>query len=131
MAKCPVCKEYLTGFEWTKTKTGKNWLADTSGNWHDCPENVGKYQKKTKFIILKSKDYRFCDLCGRWFLTEEANKKYPETNYIDFGWHIKTFHPNGEILDEYDFMIDGNENRKLCGKVKRTKPYKLKGKIVY
>jgi len=45
VTQCPICKEFLIGFKWTKTKTGKNWLADKDNKWHDCPKK--KFSKKT------------------------------------------------------------------------------------
>ena len=29
---CPRCKKGIYGYQWTKTKSGKNWLADKEGN---------------------------------------------------------------------------------------------------
>jgi len=43
--QCPICKEFLVGFTWTKTKTGKNWLKGKDDKWHDCPNK--KLSKKT------------------------------------------------------------------------------------
>lgn len=45
VTQCPICKEFLVGYKWTKTKTGKNWLADKDNKWHDCPNK--KFSKKT------------------------------------------------------------------------------------
>jgi hypothetical protein len=44
--KCPICNQFLVGFEWTKTAKGKNWLKHKEkGEWHDCPNK--KLKKKT------------------------------------------------------------------------------------
>lgn len=46
VVKCPICNQFLVGFEWTKTAKGKNWLKHKEkGEWHDCPNK--KLKKKT------------------------------------------------------------------------------------
>jgi hypothetical protein len=39
-ATCPACKKVLHGYQWTKTKTNKNWLMNTEGTWHSCGDKV-------------------------------------------------------------------------------------------
>jgi hypothetical protein len=43
--QCPICKEFLVGYNWAKTKTGKNWLKNKDDTWHSCPNK--KFAKKT------------------------------------------------------------------------------------
>jgi len=87
MAKCPICKQELSGFNWTKTKNNKNWLADKDGNWHDCPNNNGK----KKYVMSKASDFVFCNMCGNF--------------HEDLDEHVKKHHPRGEILDNIDYMV--------------------------
>jgi|TARA_B110000263_G_scaffold248585_1_gene263847 hypothetical protein len=45
VTQCPICKEFLVGYNWTKTPKGKNWLQHKENGWHSCPKN--KFAKKT------------------------------------------------------------------------------------
>ena len=46
MNKCPVCKQEVPGYNWTKTAKGKNWLQNSAGKWHSCPNNERKPSKR-------------------------------------------------------------------------------------
>lgn len=147
MAKCVVCKEFIVGFEWTPTKSGKKWLADKNGNWHDCPKSQSKFVRKSLFSTpLTAKDHEYCDMCDRWLITKECNERRPEIHYISREDHNEKFHPNGEILDDIDFIVptmidkDNGEKetiqesrmriRKEWNHSGRTEKYKLNGKYV-
>ena len=136
MAKCPVCKEFIDGYEWKVTKSGKKWLFNASGEGHDCPANQNKLSnsKYVKRVPLTDKDHIFCHLCGNWLLSEEAHIKYPKLHYISTKEHIKSLHPNGEILDDIDFKcVSDDEKEKIrikWNQPKRTTQYKLIGKFV-
>jgi len=129
LAKCPVCKQWLTGFNWTTTKNNKKWLKNSSGEWHDCPKNKGKYESNVKWIKLSKNDYEFCELCGRYGLKESTHLKYPKLSYISKKDHLNLHHPNHEILDDIDFMMFTDEEkerkRKEWGWSKRTTPYHI------
>ena len=45
VTQCPICKAFLVGYNWTKTKTGKNWIKHKEDGWHSCPNK--KFAKKT------------------------------------------------------------------------------------
>ena len=137
MAKCPVCKEFIDGYEWKPTKSGKKWLFSASGKGHDCPKSTSKFKSNetyVKRIPLIDKNFIFCNLCGNWLLNAEAHEKYPKLHYISMEVHIKTSHPNGEILDDIDFKaVSNNEKERIrikWNQPKRTTPYKLIGKFV-
>jgi hypothetical protein len=130
MAKCPICKEMIIGYEWTKTKSGKKWLANSDGKWHDCPKSTSKFSKTSdKWITLKAIDHEFCNMCDSWLITFNAKKKYPQLHYISMEDHIKTFHPNDEILDEIDMKPISEEQKEKFriswNKPKRTTIYVL------
>lgn len=66
MAKCPICKQWLTGFNWAKTKNGKNWLKNnSSGEWHDCPKNQGTFSKNIDLTYNPTfpPSFIFCGKC--------------------------------------------------------------------
>lgn len=146
MAKCPVCKEFINGYEWTVTKTGKKWLKSMNGQWHDCPKSTSKYtgKSKEKWFLLKAEDYIYCDMCGNWLLSPSTKEKHPDLHYISMDEHIKLQHPNNEILDRVDFIVpmlrevnDVRETeeqakdriRKEWKMEKRNNVYVLKGKF--
>jgi len=54
VTKCPICEQFLVGFNWTKTAKGKNWLKK-GDKWHDCPKNKSK--KKSSEGNMKIVDY--------------------------------------------------------------------------
>jgi|APSaa5957512493_1039668.scaffolds.fasta_scaffold26206_2 hypothetical protein len=55
VTQCPICKEYLVGYNWTKTQSNKNWIKHKDKGWHNCPKKsfkkktAGKSQKLTSF----------------------------------------------------------------------------------
>jgi hypothetical protein len=84
--KCPICNQFLVGFEWTKTAKGKNWLKHKEkGEWHDCPNK--KLKKKTSTspgqrkiwpqgsVFLQNMSDN-CDACGR--STNQTEFRYPK-----------------------------------------------------
>jgi len=101
MAKCPVCKQWLTGYSWTKTKNGKNWLKNTNGMWHDCPKNQKTYVQKMDltFNPLYTNTYYFCGKCIT--LCEDDGwcpkcDMYPNVTFADkdgISWGI----PNADV----------------------------------
>jgi len=135
MSKCPICKNNLNGFNWVKTKNGKNWLQNNEGQWHDCPKSTGKYESKQKWINITSDDLEFCELCGRFYYKIETFEKYPQLEKQTLEEHVKLWHPNGELLDDIDFMVlDNKQKDKIRYKwiqPKRKKKYVLIGKILY
>jgi hypothetical protein len=63
-ATCPRCKRVIYGYQWTKTKTGKNWLSNKEGEWHSCGDKA-----KTKGIPESQREpagprYFSCGKCG-------------------------------------------------------------------
>lgn len=60
VTKCPICQEFLVGFQWEKTSKGKNWLKNIEkGEWHDCPNK--KFKKKTASKKGQTKIYSVND----------------------------------------------------------------------
>jgi len=83
MAKCPVCKQYLAGFNWTKTKNGKNWLKNTSGEWHDCPKNQKQYSGDLTYNPTPIPHFIFCGKCTHLCKDEWCSQcdMYPQVTY--------------------------------------------------
>jgi len=87
MAKCPVCKQYLTGYSWTKTKNGKNWLKNNSGEWHDCPKSQGRSQKQYGWEIPYKPTFLpsfiFCGKCTHLCKDDWCSQcdMYPQVTY--------------------------------------------------
>lgn len=100
MAFCPICKKEQIGFEWTKTKNNKNWLRKPNGEWHSCGT-----KKPKGYVKLTKDDFDKCLLCDRFILSEETHKKHPQIYYISMEDHLRLWHPNGEELDDVDFMV--------------------------
>lgn len=124
------------------TKTGKKWLQDSNGKWHDCPKSTNKYtgkqskgfEKWVKRIPLTDKDHLFCDMCDRFLLSPETHEKYPLYTFVSTEDHNDMFHPNGEILDNIDFIVISDEEKEKLrikrNQPKRTVKYIAKGKRV-
>lgn len=134
MARCPICKTEQIGFNWTTTKSGKKWLQNASGEWHDCPMNKSKFgTTKERTPILKHTDYDFCHDCGRFIPKQETIDKY-KLGGDNLERHVKTFHPNGEILDDIDYMaitdLEKEKVREAWNMPKIEKRYNLQGKKV-
>ena len=83
MAKCPSCKQWLTGFNWTKTKNGKNWLKNSQGQWHDCPKNQKKFGWDLTYNPVFTPSYDFCGKCATLCVSEWCTKcnMYPNTTF--------------------------------------------------
>ncbi len=67
MAKCPVCKQWLVGFNWTTTKNNKKWLRNSNGDWHDCPKNQNSYNSNkvtTEYNPTPNPSFIFCGKCS-------------------------------------------------------------------
>jgi len=133
MAKCPICKNDIPGFNWVKTKNGKNWLQNSEGQWHDCPKSSS--ESKFKRINLTNEDHDFCDMCGRMCIKEEVFEKYPQLGGQTLEEHVESWHPNGELLDDIDFMVltdkQKDKLRYQWVQPKRKKKYVLDGKILH
>lgn len=137
MAKCPICKLEQYGYNWVTTKNNKKWLQNSNGQWHDCPASTSKFKSNETFvkrIPLIDKDLMFCYLCDRFILTPEAHIKYPTLFYISMEEHLKTIHPNKEILDDIDFKAVSEEEKDKIrikwNQPKRTTPYSINKKLV-
>lgn len=133
MAKCPICKNDIPGFNWVKTKKGKNWLQNNDGQWHDCPKSNGGV--KYKIVNLTNDDLDFCDMCGRFCIKPETFEKHPQLGGLTITEHVQQWHPNGEILDDIDFMVltykEKDKLRYQWVQPKRKKKYILDGKILH
>lgn len=83
MAKCPVCKQWLTGFNWAKTKNGKNWLKNNSGEWHDCPKNQKQYNMDLTYNPTFRQSFIFCGKCTALCKEDWCPKceMYPNVTY--------------------------------------------------
>ena len=136
MARCPICKTEQYGYNWVTTPKGKKWLKNKEGNWHNCPNSTGKYQSKNQknFVKVTDKFFDFCELCSMFLFKESIKSQYPQFSGETLTEHLKTFHPNNEILDEIDFMVISDEEkekmRMLWGMPKINKKYILKNKRV-
>ena len=64
VTQCPICKEFLVGYNWTKTPKGKNWLQHKENGWHSCPKN--KFAKKTASSSHGKKGAQGLDLFPKW-----------------------------------------------------------------
>ena len=134
LARCPVCKSEIQGFFWTATKSGKKWLRNSNGEWHDCPMSNSSYGgKKERVRMLIDTDYDFCHDCGRFFIKKDTRDNL-KLGGDTLEKHIEVWHPNGEILDDIDYMaLSESEKEKVREKwnmPKSTKRYNLKGKFV-
>jgi hypothetical protein len=136
LARCPICKTEQYGYNWTATPKGKKWLKNSEGRWHDCPKTTSKYQSKptSSTTRLVFNDYEFCELCGILVYKKETLEKHKQLGGMDLTEHLKTVHPNNEILDDVDFMVisdeDKEEFRIRCNLPKINKKYVSKNKIV-
>ena len=132
MAKCPACKIEQVGYNWKTTKNGKKWLSNNSGEWHTCQVNKDKNVKS--YFVLKAIDYMFCELCGKHLLNEKICKEHTNLTYTSMEKHKQMLHPNGEILDDIDFMVITDEAKKILRTKwktpKRTIQYMQFGKRV-
>lgn len=141
LARCPICKSEQVGYNWTATKNGKKWLKNAKGQWHDCPKSTRKYEPRStfskyeKYIKLTSNDFDFCEFCDGFMYKKEILEKYPDIHGKTLTEHIEMFHPNGEILDEIDYMVLSDDQkekkRKEWKKPKQYKKFLLKNKRVY
>lgn len=133
LAKCPVCKQEQYGYEWTTTKSGKKWLKNSEGTWHNCPANQKQEVKKGEpYTKLVTSDFEFCDMCDTFIFKKETLKKYPKLGGKNMEEHKKMFHPNDEILDDIDFMVitekEREKIRQARNQPKRKEKYYLLGK---
>ncbi len=134
MARCPICKTEQIGFNWTTTKSGKKWLKNSNGEWHDCPMSSSSFGgKKEKVRLLIDSDFDFCHDCGRFFIKESIRDEL-KIHGDTLEQHIEVWHPNGEILDDVDYMaiseVEREKLREEWNMPKTTKRYNLKGKYV-
>jgi hypothetical protein len=141
LATCKYCQIPL---KWKQPYTAGDRPVELNDQPHNCPNFSGKkdYTSKKQWSKpLEPNDLEFCDMCDRWMVTEETHNRRPELHYISKEDHIKMFHPNGEILDDIDFMSpavsDGetsedakNRIRKEWNQPKPTTKYLLVGKRV-
>jgi hypothetical protein len=72
VSQCPICKEFLVGYNWSKTPKGKNWLQHKEKGWHNCPKN--KFVKKTASAHKKKgkKGEQGLDLFPKQWDSDEA-----------------------------------------------------------
>lgn len=72
VSQCPICKEFLVGYNWSKTPKGKNWLQHKEKGWHNCPKN--KFVKKTASAHKKkgNKGEQGLDLFPKEWDSDEA-----------------------------------------------------------
>lgn len=117
-----------------KPWTGKpSRPVELNGKDHNCSDGDTSGNKKW-IVHLKPSDYVFCDMCGKTFIGVEAYNNNKSLNYIPMENHIKTFHPNGEILDEIDDAVKNDkekENMRIeLNQPKRTVKYTRKGKTI-
>lgn len=104
MSKCPKCG--TEELNWDKTKNGKNWLKDVTGNWHTCI--TGEKPKEVSASTLPTqpeptleekkngKNYYHCPLCPKeagWLfkLDREA-----------IALHNSSLHPQGQDYSKVD-----------------------------
>lgn len=73
--------------------------------WPKQKEPVNTKYNYENYVRLTKHDFEKCEMCEGFFLTEEANEKYPQLHYIDLEDHLKTWHPNNEILTEEDWRV--------------------------
>lgn len=98
MSNCPKCG--VGELSWDKTKTGKNWLKDVTGNWHTCitpqkPNEISAStpaQEKIDHFEEKKlgKNYYHCKLCP-----EGASWLY-KLSKEEIDIHNGTLHPQGQ-----------------------------------
>lgn len=134
MAKCKYCDIPL---KWKTPYKKGDRPVELNGETHNCSNFSGgknNYSKKDKWTSMKAVESQFCDMCGKWWVTEEAQKENPSSNYITINEHINQYHPNGEILDNIDDMCisdkEKEETRIVWNQPKRTTKYRLDGKRV-
>jgi hypothetical protein len=97
LSNCPKCQ---TGeLTWDRTKNGKNWLKDVTGNWHTCvtPQKPNEISASSEPIESYSdddrklgKNYYHCKLCpeGAGWLFRLSKEE------IEI--HNGTLHPQGQ-----------------------------------
>ena len=133
LARCPICKTEQYGYNWVTTPKGKKWLKNAEGSWHNCPNTTGKSKQKD-FIKVTDKFFDFCELCSGLLYKESIKSQYPQLHGESLTEHLKTVHPNNEILDDIDFMVlsdeDKEEFRIRCNLPKINKKYVSKNKYV-
>ena len=132
MAKCPACKKDIFGYNWSITKNGKKWLRNAEGQWHDCPNSQRKTYENTTGSLngkFSQSDFVICKYCGHCLYKQHVFERYPQLVGVHktLEQHIEAWHPNGEILDKYDFMCLSDENKNKLrvehGVVKRSSFY--------
>lgn len=135
MAKCKYCEADL---KWLQPYKAGDRPVELSGNAHNCPKFSGSetknFSKFEKRIPLIDKDFDFCNMCARHFLTKASHIKYPSLYYTSLEYHKEKYHPNNEILDDIDFMVLSDEQKENIrvkwNKSNRTTKYELVGKML-
>ena len=82
---------------------------ESNGKPHNCPKFKGggnkSVQKTIQYKIASKLDYERCPYC------KGTNGGYCRKNTTQMENHIKTFHPNGEIL--YDDDLETERRKKV------------------
>ncbi len=111
----------------TCNKCGKKDLSwnkeefKNTGKWRLIPHRDSKkewciepYKKKVKMYMGNKKDYVKCELClgnsGHCFV-DDFFERHPEVHGHTLSEHKATWHPNGEVLNDIDFMAINDEEK--------------------
>ena len=65
-------------------------------------------------LFCKKNDIEKCKLCkgnSGWILTEQGRSRLVDRYSPTMEEHLKTYHPNNEVLDDIDFMVVFNDQK--------------------
>lgn len=110
---CNKCGKSDLGWNKQAFKDTGKWKLeahkDSNSDW--C---IKPYKKVVRMYMGKKSDYVKCKLClgnsGHCFV-DGFFERHPEVNGHTLSEHTAQWHPNGEILDDIDFMVISDEEK--------------------
>jgi len=114
---CNKCKHKNLGWDYDFNKKTGKWKLEnhkrSDGKWcNKPPEN--------KFYKGKKEDYVKCELClgnsGHCYV-DDFFDRHPEIHGHTISEHKAQWHPNGELLDDIDFMVISDEEKEKTRKL--------------
>tara|TARA_R110000824_G_scaffold175358_2_gene353726 strand:+ start:1003 stop:1392 length:390 start_codon:yes stop_codon:yes gene_type:complete len=109
---CNKCQTKELGWDMEYNKKTGKWKLDDhrrqDGKW------CNKLSKQSQEIKIKKNDIEKCKLCkgnSGWILTEQGRSRLVDRHSPTMEEHLKTYHPNNEVLDDIDIMVIFNDQK--------------------
>jgi hypothetical protein len=125
---CNKCGRDSLGWDKKYHEANGKWKLephkDAMNDW--C---IKPFVKRQPIYMGKSSDYVKCELClgnsGHCFV-DDFFERHPEVAGKTLSEHKEMYHPNGEILDDIDFMVLTDEQKERVREIQnKPKPTKI------